>query len=157
MTRKSKTTPAKVETAPTEDEYKTGKGRPPREFCYPAGVSGNPKGRPKGSKNLSTIMKTILNTKINTIKNGKRAKVTVKEAAGLKLAKKALDGDFRSILEILRYAEILDQNSTVTSASSATDDADIVNVFAERVRSGAFGVLDETPSSDTDQVEGNAS
>jgi Family of unknown function (DUF5681) len=141
--------------AAADDGYRIGKGQPPREHCFPKGVSGNPKGRPKGSKNMSTIMKGVLNTRIDTVKNGKRTTVTVKEAAGLKLAKKALDGDFRSIVEVLRHAVALDQELAAIPSQTSTADADIIKVFAQRVLSGAIAVPDDTPSPDSDP-EGDA-
>ena len=35
----------------SEKEYRVGPGRPPKEFQFKPGQSGNPKGRPKGARN----------------------------------------------------------------------------------------------------------
>lgn len=160
MTESARATQIKSGTASvSEPGYRVGKGRPPREHCFQKGVSGNPRGRPKGSKNLATIMNRILNTRIDTVRNGKPAKVTVKEAAGLKLAKKALDGDFRSIAELLRFAELLDQDAVVNASRNPADDAELVRIFAERVQSGAFDPEKGRPEQDRpeqDRPEQNA-
>jgi Family of unknown function (DUF5681) len=46
------------------ENYRVGKGRPPRRTRWKKGQSGNPKGRPKGAKNLTTIFATILKHKV---------------------------------------------------------------------------------------------
>ena len=44
-------------------DYEIGRGKPPKQFSYKKGVSGNPRGRPKGRRTLSSTIEATLNEK----------------------------------------------------------------------------------------------
>lgn len=57
-----------------------GYGKPPMHTRFKPGQSGNVKGRPRESKNLTTTMTKELNQKVTISENGRRKKITMREA-----------------------------------------------------------------------------
>jgi hypothetical protein len=89
-------------------EYDIGYGKPPRHSQFGKGHSGNPRGRPKGSPNLSTLLDGALNERVIVSENGKRKRITKREAILKQLVNKAASGDPKSIhmlLTEIRLAE----------------------------------------------------
>jgi Family of unknown function (DUF5681) len=89
-------------------DYEIGYGKPPKHSQFGKGHSGNPHGRPKGSINLSTLLDSTLNEKVIVSENGKRKRITKREAILKQLVNKAASGDPKSIhmlLTEIRLAE----------------------------------------------------
>jgi hypothetical protein len=89
-------------------EYDIGYGKPPLHSQFGKGRSGNPRGRPKGSYNLSTLIDSALNERVIVSENGKRKRITKREAILKQLVNKAASGDPKSIhmlLTEIRLAE----------------------------------------------------
>jgi hypothetical protein len=89
-------------------DYDIGYGKPPLHSQFGKGHSGNPRGRPKGSPNLSTLIDSALNEKVIVSENGKRKRITKREAILKQLVNKAASGDPKSIhmlLTEIRLAE----------------------------------------------------
>jgi hypothetical protein len=84
--------PADCPTTPPE-EYKVGRGKPPKHTQFPKDRSGNPKGRPKGSRNYDQIKLSVYNQLVTVIENGRKRKVTAYEAALMKVREMALSGN----------------------------------------------------------------
>lgn len=76
--------------------YKVGKGRPPKDWQYKPGQSGNPRGRPKGSLNKSTILRNVLNEKVALPDGDKSRLVSKSEAVIQALTAKAMEGNPRA-------------------------------------------------------------
>jgi Family of unknown function (DUF5681) len=94
-------------------EYAVGFGKPPRSTRFCKGQSGNPKGRPRGSKNLATMMEKVLKEPVVISENGKRRRITKREALIKQLVNKAIAGDPRSIkLMLAELREIDDRLGT---------------------------------------------
>jgi len=53
-----------------------GYGKPPQNFRFKQGRSGNPRGRPKGTLNMATVLARTLREKVVIDENGKRKTVT---------------------------------------------------------------------------------
>jgi Family of unknown function (DUF5681) len=74
------------ETAPAE-QYKVGPGRPPKEYRFKPGQSGNPKGRKRKAKSLLPDLKRLfeqaLSEKVTLKQGGKQLTLTM-AAAGIK-------------------------------------------------------------------------
>lgn len=85
-------------------DYEIGKGRPPRATRFKPGQSGNPKGRPKGRKDFATEINEVLKAPVPVTENGRTRKVTSTKATLMRLRKKALEGDGRSIDRLLELA-----------------------------------------------------
>jgi predicted phage terminase large subunit-like protein len=62
------------------NDYKVGFGKPPRHSRFVKGRSGNPRGRPRGLKNLATLFSEALNERVTVVENGRRRKITKREA-----------------------------------------------------------------------------
>ena len=82
-------------------DYDIGYGKPPLHSQFGKGHSGNPRGRPKGSLNLSTLLDGALNERVIVSENGKRKRITKREAILKQLVNKAASGDPKSIQMLL--------------------------------------------------------
>jgi len=79
-----------------EDDYQVGYGKPPEDFRFKKGLSGNPKGRPKGTQNLKTDLMEELREFI-TVREGERAARISKQRGFVKsLLARSLKGDTRA-------------------------------------------------------------
>jgi hypothetical protein len=77
--------------------YAVGYGRPPAASQFQPGQSGNPNGRPKGRRNDSSIARDALERPINVKVKGTWRKMTVRKAAYLRLAERAVAGDVKAL------------------------------------------------------------
>jgi hypothetical protein len=117
--------------------YEVGKGRPPKSTRYKPGESGNPKGRPKGSRNATKILGQFLNEKIAIVEDGKRRKITVREAIVRKLGLNALKGDLKSIEFILSHEpEIARQAEIIPRINGSMTEQEAAEAWAKRIRRG---------------------
>jgi hypothetical protein len=72
----------------TAREYSANYRKPPVHTRFKKGQSGNPSGRPV--KNLAGLLAAALNEKVTVTENGKRRKVTKREAVIAQLVNKGL-------------------------------------------------------------------
>ena len=77
--------------------YAVGYGRPPTSSQFQPGHSGNPNGRPKGTRNVSSMARNTLERTINVKVRGTWRKMTVRKAAYLRLAERAVAGDAKAL------------------------------------------------------------
>jgi Family of unknown function (DUF5681) len=120
----------------TGTEYKVGHRRPPREWCFKPGCSGNPKGRPKGSRNPDTVVSHILNGKIPVRENGRVRRITKFEAMVEATLLKAIKGDSRSantMIGLMAKMNQLAETETETTTLLPQDDAAIIADFLRRM------------------------
>jgi hypothetical protein len=100
--------PSRAESdAPLAQEHtrpkKGPKNTPPDEFKFKKGQpSPNPRGRPRGSRNIKTVVAEVGKITTKTVKNGKRRTVNAIEAAMQVQLGKALGGDTRAYLALMR-------------------------------------------------------
>jgi uncharacterized protein DUF5681 len=116
--------------------YAVGYGRPPAASRFQPGQSGNPKGRPKGVRNASSLARDALERKIEVKVNGRRKNMTVRSAAYLRLAEKAVAGDAKALdyLLSLESAEHPPGPDQAESDRSAAKDLAILQDFFDRRR-----------------------
>jgi hypothetical protein len=81
--------------------YSIGYGRPPTSSQFRPGQSGNPKGRPKGARNASSMAQDTLERTVNVKVKGTWRKMTVRKAAYLRLAERAVAGDAKALEYLL--------------------------------------------------------
>jgi hypothetical protein len=114
-------------------DYEIGRGKPPPEYTWKPGQSGNSRGRPKGRKNEATIWKEILGRKIAIPIGGKLTKVTILEAIQYRIANDALTGNIKSADFILnRFAVTVTGDDPVTDSSE--DDRAVLEAFVRRLK-----------------------
>lgn len=82
---------------PEEITSEVGYKKPPEATRFKPGESGNPKGRPKGAKNFATAIEEELKARITINENGKRRKISKREAIAKQLVNKAASGDSKAI------------------------------------------------------------
>ena len=68
---------------------------------FKKGQSGNPRGRPPGAKNLATLLNDALNEPVTITENGRRRKITKREAVIKQLVNKSASADARSLKILL--------------------------------------------------------
>ena len=113
--------------------YKVGKGRPPKEYQFKTGQSGNRNGRPKGAKNAATMAKAALGRKVVVTINGAKRKMSVQDVAYRRLADKAMTGDQTAFNYLLTLANNIDPADIDTAAESVTTEQDL-DVIADYFR-----------------------
>src|SRR6516162_9578204 len=115
--------------------YTVGCGRPPTSSQFQPGQSGNPKGRSKGVRNASSLARDALERPINVKVKGTWRKMTVRKAAYLRLAERAVAGDAEA-LDFLLSLESEEHppgpNQAETDRSAAKDLAILQDFFDRR-------------------------
>jgi len=154
--KQSKTAAAKTKTQPTGD-YPVGRGRPPKEWQYKPGESGNPSGRPKGSRNSlngKKALERVLSKTVTVTEGDKTRKTTLWEAILLAQAAKAADGHVASMKVLLDLANRLDAfaepGADVLTPLPADDEAVLERALQRRARAAA-ATDDDDDDDDTPQ------
>jgi hypothetical protein len=122
---------------PSDHEYRVGPGRPPKEYRWKPGQSGNPKGaRPKPRSivpDLKALFERALSGKV-TLRQGEQEKIITKAAAGIEqLVNQFAKGDRHARRDLLALAARLGVDlvagqrdaleQSVATALSANDEA----------------------------------
>src|SRR5579864_5263609 len=92
-------------------DYEVGFGKPPRHSRFVKGRSGNPKGRPNGSKNLATLFREALNETVTVVENGRRRRITKREAVIAQLVNKSAGADLRAIKILFDIQQAIEARS----------------------------------------------
>ena len=104
--------------AATKGDCEVGYGKPPRGAGFKKGQSGNPRGRPPNSKNLTTLLNDTLNEPVAITENGRRRKITKREAVIKQLVNKSASADLRS-LKILLDLMLLNLEARARSSAAS--------------------------------------
>jgi len=105
--------------------YEVGYGKPPRHTRFRKGQSGNPRGRACGSKNLKTLLSEALNEPAIITENGRRRKITMREAIVRQVVNSSATPDLRAVrivFDLLR--DIEGQSEPASPDTSAFTEAD---------------------------------
>lgn len=114
-------------------DYVVGRGKPPREYTWKPGQSGNSRGRPKGRKSEATIWKEILSRKVKVMIGGKLKEVTVQEAMQYRIAGDGVAGNIKSAGFVLNRSAITVAEEVPVSNSSE-DDRAVLEAFVRRLK-----------------------
>jgi hypothetical protein len=118
---------------------KVGYKRPPVHGRFRPGKSGNPLGREMGVRNFAIDVKATLAGPVALKENGKTKRVSTQRAALLRLKEKALNGDARSLEQLIRLAQIfnVDAPDPTLDGQDMTppEDSEILEAYAEALQS----------------------
>ena len=96
---------------PADDGYKVGPGRPPREYQFKPGQSGNPKGAKRKSQSIARDLKAILDRELNAkvpVKQGDKLLTMTMAEAGIKqLIAQYAKGDRHARRDLIALADKL--------------------------------------------------
>ena len=106
----------------TDEEYRVGPGRPPKEYRWQRGQSGNPAGVKRKKAKVLPNLKEMLNQALNepvTLRTGKRAVTTTKAAAGIaQLVTQFAEGDRHARRDLIALAPKLGIDLTAAQAGA---------------------------------------
>jgi hypothetical protein len=109
--RKRSGRPMSSKTEESNDEYRVGPGRPPKEFQFKPGQSGNPKGA-KRKHPIVPDLKASLERALNgtvTLKQGEQERIVSKAEAGIEqLVNGFAEGDRHARRDLIDLAQRLD-------------------------------------------------
>ncbi len=91
----------------SEEPYAVGYGRPPKDFQFKKGQSGNDKGRPKGSRNLMSELRKIYTEPVVISVGGKQQHVPAIVAIALVQRQRALNADPRAAEAVFKKVKEL--------------------------------------------------
>jgi len=128
-------------------DYEVGYGKPPCHTRFKKGQSGNPKGRPSDTKNLSALLDQALDERVILAEDGKRKKISKRQAFINQLVDQAAKGDLRAgkiLLDIYPGVESRPEAEAASSQTSIFSAADlkVIEQLKARLR-GKKGESDE--------------
>ena len=120
----------------TQPDYVVGYGKPPLHTRFQKGRSGNPKGRPRGKKNMSTLLSAALDAAIIIVENGRRKKISKREAIITQLVNKSASADLKATQIVLAMLQDVEARADDSSDSAAFTEADqgIIQRIQARMR-----------------------
>jgi len=120
----------------TGRDYEVGYGKPPLHTRFEKGQSGNPKGRPRGRKNLSSLLNEVLNGWVIVVENGRRKKITKREAIITQLVNKSAAADLKATQIVLALLQEVEAQADGAVEQTALTEADhqIIERIRERLR-----------------------
>ena len=123
------------------EEYKVGPGRPPKEFQFKPGQSGNPKGAkrkpPSATPDLKLLLERALSTKVK-LKQGEKEQIVTKAAAGIEqLVNQFAKGDRHARRDLIALAAKLDVDllagqRNIIQDALATNRQEILDAYVAR-------------------------
>jgi hypothetical protein len=160
---------ANLKADPSDQEYRVGPGRPPKEHQFKPGQSGNPQGARRKPRSIAPDLKALFERALSgkvTLRQGEQEKIITKAAAGIEqLVNQFAKGDRHARRDLLALAarlgvdlvagqgEALEQSvATALSANDETLLADYVRRHA--VQPDRTGEID-APSRPETNLSGN--
>jgi hypothetical protein len=116
--------------------YPIGYKKPPRDTQFKPGQSGNFKGRPKGAKNFATVIEKELRTSIEVTENGKRKRITKREAVAKQAVNKAANGDPKATAMLLneaRFYESQNPSPVAQTTHASPEDQKVMENIRRRI------------------------
>lgn len=120
-------------------DYEVGYGKPPRHTRFAKGQSGNPRGRPAGAKNFTTLLSEALSEPVTVTENGRRRKVSKRQAILTQLVNRSATADLRAIkllFDIVRDLEHPTEAASPEAAASGEADHKVIEQLRARFAKG---------------------
>lgn len=118
-------------------DYEVGYGKTPVHSRFQRGRSGNPRGRQRGSKNGRTLLAEELALPVVFVENGRRKKTTKLGLIVKQASNKAVKGDNRELLQLIKCFGLDQQSTTVEAGQHALDSVEDIETqgsFLRRMR-----------------------
>ena len=117
-------------------DYEVGYGKPPRHTRFQKGQSGNSRGRPGGSKNLKTLLSEALNEPVIITENGRRRKITKREAIVREVVNRSATPDLRAVkivFDLLRDIEGQSEPAAPEPSAFTAADEEVIEQLKARL------------------------
>ena len=134
-------TSAPLRPAASDTEYKVGPGRPPKEYQFKPGQSGNPKGAKRKPKSMAPDLKAALERALNKtvkLRQGEKERIVTMAVVGIEqLVAQFAKGDHRARRDLIALAEKLGvdlmagQHQAIQEALAANYET-ILRTYVER-------------------------
>src|SRR6202011_2109026 len=99
-------------------------GNPPEHTRFKKGRSGNPHGRPRGAKNLATLVGEALDQKITVTEQGRRRKISKREAIITQLVNRSASADLKVTTILLGMMQEIERRTGASTEPAALSEAD---------------------------------
>jgi hypothetical protein len=166
--KRSDAPPLTTNTDRADQEYRVGPGRPPKEYQFKRGQSGNPKGARRKPRSIAPDLKALFERALSakvTLRQGEQEKIITKAAAGIEqLVNQFAKGDRHARRDLLALAarlgvdlvaghgDALEQR--VAAALSANDEALLADyVRRHAVQSPGPGEIDPSSPPSVERFE----
>ncbi len=134
-----------------DSKYPVGYMKPPRQTQFKPGQSGNIKGRPKGAMNFATVFEEELRAPIEVTENGKRKRISKRQAIAKQHINKAVAGDPKATVIVLNEVRLLESQNQPPVAQSAfvsPEEQVVMDHIVQRIRQSNPASLDPGPPPD---------
>ena len=120
----------------TKREYAANYRKPPLHTRFKKGQSGNPRGRPR--KTLPALLLAALNEPVFATIDGKRRKITKREAIVTRMVNNAAGTDLRATKMLIDMMKDIERKAGVVAPPEprqlAPADKEVINSFIARMR-----------------------
>ena len=99
----------------TKRDYTIGYGKPPKGRPFQKGQSGNPRG-PGGKKGLAAMLAVALDERVTITINGRRRRMTKREAIVAQMVDKSTSADLRAIKMLIDMQKEAEAKATAEAA-----------------------------------------
>lgn len=128
-----------------ESDYKVGPGRPPLHTRFKKGQSGNPGGR--SLKSLPALLAAALNETVYVTTNGRRRRITKREAIVAQMVDKSASADLRATKMLIDMMKEIEHKAAAAPPSEprrlAEADDEVMQQFVARLRRQILQEIDE--------------
>ena len=123
--------------ADSDSDYKVGPGRPPLHTRFQKGQSGNPGGR--STKSLAALLADALNETVVVTIDGRRRKITKREAIVTQMVDKSASADLRATKMLIDMMKDVERKAGVAAPPPEprrldAADKEVVQLFVARLR-----------------------
>ena len=139
----------------TKRDYKIGYGKPPRGRPFEKGQSGNPRGPRR--KDLSGLLIAALNEPVYVTIDGKRRKITKREAIVTQMVNKSAKADLRATKMLFDMMKEVEQKAGAAAPEPAkltAPDREVVELFVARLRRQIAAEAAEAAAADAAEQPG---
>ncbi len=119
-------------------DYEIGYGKPPKGRPFQKGQSGNPRA-PRGQNGFAALLAAELDQRVTITINGRRRRMTNREAIVAQMVDKSTRADLRAIKMLADMQKEAEAKAgtpaqSTTPAKLAAEDREVVELFVARLR-----------------------